>query len=107
VTQPLVQFTNLDASLSQCKVLHDLSWQLRPGENWAVLGGNGAGKSTFLRLLRGDLWPDPNCGTRTYGFNGRATSSPIRAKEQFALVSAEQQTKYRRKEWSLSGAKRC
>ena len=27
------------------------TWRLRAGEHWAVLGGNGAGKSTFLRQV--------------------------------------------------------
>jgi molybdate transport system ATP-binding protein len=35
-------------------VLSDLDFTLRRGERVAVLGANGAGKSTFLRLLAGD-----------------------------------------------------
>jgi iron complex transport system ATP-binding protein len=34
------------------------SWRLAPGEIWAVLGVNGAGKSTFLRTLAGLLAPE-------------------------------------------------
>ena len=35
----------------------DVNWQLRRGEHWAVFGANGAGKSSFLKLLYGDLAP--------------------------------------------------
>jgi molybdate transport system ATP-binding protein len=38
-------------------VLRDLDWQLREGEHWAVFGANGSGKSSFLKLLYGDLSP--------------------------------------------------
>lgn len=38
-------------------VLAHLDWQLRRGEHWAICGENGAGKSSFLRMLYGDLVP--------------------------------------------------
>lgn len=37
--------------------VHDLSLTLRPGEKVAVLGNNGAGKSTFFLLCNGVLRP--------------------------------------------------
>ena len=40
-------------------VLRDISWRLRPGERWALLGDNGAGKTQLLKLLSGDVWPTP------------------------------------------------
>ncbi|WP_128543718.1 ATP-binding cassette domain-containing protein [Larkinella soli] len=36
-------------------VLNHLNWSLLPGENWAVLGATGSGKSTFLDALAGRL----------------------------------------------------
>lgn len=39
-------------------ILHDVSFTLPAGRNIAVLGRNGAGKSTFLRLIAGTLRPD-------------------------------------------------
>src|SRR5258708_35585337 len=40
-------------------VLRGISWTLRPGERWALVGDNGAGKTQLLKLLSGDVWPTP------------------------------------------------
>jgi molybdate transport system ATP-binding protein len=49
--------TNVDLYVEYRAVLRGLNWQLRSGEHWAVYGANGAGKSSFLKLLYGDLSP--------------------------------------------------
>ena len=41
------------------RVVHDrLSWIVRRGERWCVMGKNGAGKSTLLKMIAGVLPPD-------------------------------------------------
>ena len=91
-------------ALNGHRVLHDLNWTLRRGENWAVLGSNGAGKSTFLRLLRGEVWPAPvDGGRRIYSWNGQPTESAIGVKRRMMLVSAELQQRYARQhEWQMT-----
>lgn len=37
----------------QTPILQDFSWQLQPGESWAVVGASGIGKTTLLYLLAG------------------------------------------------------
>jgi ATPase subunit of ABC transporter with duplicated ATPase domains len=39
------------------RVLDDVTWRLAPGERVGVVGANGAGKSTVLRLLSGEQQP--------------------------------------------------
>src|SRR5260370_18411079 len=39
--------------------LREISWRLRPGEPWALLGDNGAAKTHLANLLTGDVWPTP------------------------------------------------
>ncbi|MEU0227006.1 ATP-binding cassette domain-containing protein [Streptomyces sp. NPDC006284] len=38
-------------------ILDGIDWTVRPGEHWALLGANGAGKTTVLRLLGALMHP--------------------------------------------------
>lgn len=35
------------------RILQDVSWEVRPGENWCVLGPNGCGKTSLINLITG------------------------------------------------------
>lgn len=39
-------------------IIQDFSYEFAPGDRLGVIGGNGAGKSTFLNLITGRLEPD-------------------------------------------------
>ncbi len=92
-------------------VLRHLSWRLKPGERWALLGDNGAGKTQLLKLLSGDVWPTPggprsprrtrpHAAGRWYRV-GRSPVDLIEAKSRIAYVGAELQDKYARYGWNL------
>ncbi len=85
-------------------VLRDISWSLHPGERWALLGDNGAGKTQLLKLLSGDVWPTPvgrfGGRQRSYQLGGRPVEL-IEAKPRIAYIGAEQQDKYARYGWNL------
>ncbi len=55
---PVLQVRNLDASYGNLQVLFDVNFEVRRGETLALLGTNGAGKSTVLRAVSGLLMPD-------------------------------------------------
>jgi iron complex transport system ATP-binding protein len=42
-------------------LLRDVSWQVRQGERWIVLGANGSGKTTLLRIA--SMYLHPSTGT--------------------------------------------
>lgn len=44
-------------SFGPVQVLHDISLTLRPGEVHALIGENGAGKSTAMKIMSGYLEP--------------------------------------------------
>ncbi len=87
-------------------VLNDVTWRLQPGEQWALIGDNGAGKTQLLKLLSGDVWPTPR-GSDKGGGGGRHYEvgllpvDLIEAKSRIAYVGAEQQDKYARYGWNL------
>jgi len=55
--QPLVALRGVDAGYGRRKVLRDLSLAVYPGEFVALVGDNGAGKSTVARIIAGVLRP--------------------------------------------------
>jgi molybdate transport system ATP-binding protein len=88
-------------------VLRDITWQVRPGERWALLGDNGAGKTQLLKLLSGDVWPTPPSRFpadqepgRIYRKGGRAVDL-LDAKARMAYIGGERQDKYARYGWNL------
>ena len=38
-------------------LIDDVSWTVRAGERWALLGPNGSGKTTLLKVVGSALWP--------------------------------------------------
>jgi iron complex transport system ATP-binding protein len=54
---PVLDITNLTILRDRVPILTDLSWRVMPGEHWALLGGNGSGKTSLLSALAGYLMP--------------------------------------------------
>jgi len=48
----------LGKSYTGVRALHDVSFSLEPGEIRGICGENGAGKSTFVKILMGIIQPD-------------------------------------------------
>lgn len=86
----LIRVRKASVYLGRKKILHGLDWQMNAAENWAVLGRNGAGKSTFLKLIAGDLHPAR--GGRIEHFDHPDTLWKIR--RRIGWVSADFQAAY-------------
>ncbi len=81
--------------------LRNISLRLNAGERWALIGGNGAGKTQLLKLLGTDVWPTPTGReTRTYSL-GTSPVDLIAAKQRIAYIGAELQDKYALYGWDL------
>jgi iron complex transport system ATP-binding protein len=55
--EPLIELDRVGYRQQAAEILTDVSWTLRRGERWAVLGPNGCGKTTLLRIACGYVWP--------------------------------------------------
>ena len=82
-------------------VLRDLKWRIRSGQRWALLGANGTGKTQLLKLIAGDVWPQPRPGTqRVYHWHGERSLEPLGVKEEIAYLGAERQDRYEHYGWN-------
>ena len=48
------ELKNVTVQYGEQKILDNLTWTVKPKQNWWIKGPNGAGKSTLLSLLTGD-----------------------------------------------------
>lgn len=56
--ESIIQIAHLNKSFGEVKAVQDLSFQVKHGELFAFLGVNGAGKSTTISILCGQLRAD-------------------------------------------------
>lgn len=63
MNEQCIQVKNLTKSFSGRKVINDLSFEVYKGEVFALLGHNGAGKSTTIDLILGLKSPDEGNAT--------------------------------------------
>jgi len=81
----VIEFEQLTKQYGDVVAVDGLSLQVQPGEVYALLGANGAGKTTALRCLATLL--RPTAGTaRVAGCDVRA--APIAARSQLGFLSA-------------------
>ena len=64
--QKIIHVKDLNKSFSGIKALDNIQFDLYPGEVHALMGENGAGKSTFMKILMGLILPDSG----SINFNG-------------------------------------
>lgn len=83
------------------RILRDLNWRIRPGQHWVLQGANGAGKTQLLKLIAGDVWPQPlPAARRVYRVRGAVNDEPLGVKERIAYLGAERQDRYEHYRWN-------
>ncbi|WP_373702215.1 ABC-F family ATP-binding cassette domain-containing protein [Weissella soli] len=68
----MLTVSNVSVAFSGKKLYDDVNLKFTPGNTYGVIGANGAGKSTFLKVLEGKL--APTTGTVSMDTNERMSS---------------------------------
>jgi len=87
---PVIEAEKLCVTRSGKSVLKDVTFDVAPGEVFALLGGNGAGKSTTLLALLGFLKPSSGA----VRVNGRPVSEDVAAARRAIAYLPEAATLY-------------
>ena len=64
MNKEVFRLENISAKLDGSTVIHDISFTINEGEICALIGENGAGKSTSMRILCGRYFQ--SCGSHLY-----------------------------------------
>ncbi|MEM9654166.1 MAG: ATP-binding cassette domain-containing protein [Actinomycetota bacterium] len=93
--QPIIELVDVAVVLDGRKILGPLSFRAKPGERWVVLGPNGGGKSTLMRVA--SLAQHPSEGTvRVLGHElGRVDIRELRARVGVSSASLVDQLRGR------------
>ncbi len=68
----MITVTNVSLQFSDRKLFDDVNIKFIPGNCYGLIGANGAGKSTFLKILAGDI--QPSTGNVSMGPDERLTT---------------------------------
>jgi ATPase subunit of ABC transporter with duplicated ATPase domains len=75
----MLQATNIALSYGKRVIFKDVNIKFTHGNCYGLIGANGAGKSTFLRILAGQKEPDKGDGVhRSQGADRRAPAGSVR-----------------------------
>ncbi|CAO3636697.1 unnamed protein product [Cunninghamella blakesleeana] len=85
----IITLNNINVVYSGKKILDNISWNVKRGDRWVLLGPNGSGKTTLLSLLTGDH-PQAYANDLSLFGRPRGTGESIwEIKQKIGLVSPE------------------
>lgn len=96
----MITFDEVNIQKGDRTVLENINWQAKNGESWAIIGGNGSGKSTFLEAIAGKIFPAKGKITRPdhsdiafvakdYSFNRIVQAATQYYQQRFNSMDAE------------------
>ena len=92
----MITVTNLSLNFSGQNLFSDVNLKFTSGNCYGVIGANGAGKSTFLKILSGeidsttgDVSIDPNCRMSEMCIRDRQKALKHRMNRIYAVFLAE------------------
>ncbi len=87
---PLIELDRACVVRGQVRVLHELSLRIDQGQHTAILGPNGCGKSSFIKLITRELYPlAQGDGRVPVKVLGQSRWQVDRLRTQLGIVSAD------------------
>lgn len=87
---PLIELDRACVIRGQVRVLHDLSLRISQGQHTALLGPNGCGKSSFIKLITRELYPLAHAdGTVAVRVLGQNRWQVDRLRSQLGIVTGD------------------
>lgn len=87
----VLELDDVNRRIDGFEILHDLTWTVRTGEHWVVLGPNGSGKTTAARIASLRLHPTSG-SVRVLGVElGRADIRPLLGRVGYAAAALADQ----------------
>jgi ATP-binding cassette subfamily F protein uup len=85
---PLITLDHIAIAFGHEPLLDDASLVVDPGERVAVIGRNGTGKSTLLRILAGEVAPDAGAVWRAPGFSAAHLAQDVALTSEQSVFEA-------------------
>jgi iron complex transport system ATP-binding protein len=89
---PLIELSNVTVQRGDNLVLHDVTLSVAQGEHVAILGPNGCGKSTLIKLISRDLYPKLKQEPWHLRLLGRETWHILELRSHLGIVSNDWMT---------------
>jgi molybdate transport system ATP-binding protein len=92
----LIAMNNVTVKYGRTTALDKVNWTMRTGQNWAILGPNGCGKTTLLNLITTDNLQAYANEIYLFGKRRGSGESIWDIKERIGMMSSEFQIRYRK-----------
>jgi len=88
-TEPLIELDRATVVRGETTVLDQLSLRIALGQNTALLGPNGCGKSTFIKLINRELYPLARQGQAPVKVFGQDRWNVAQLRTRLGLVTSD------------------
>lgn len=88
-SDPILDVDQLQLRRGPVRLLEEVTWRVRRGEHWVILGPNGCGKTSLLKVLMGFMTPSSG-GISIFGHHYGATDWR-EVRKRVSLVSSSLQ----------------
>ncbi len=97
IPEVLIEMEDTTVQYGDQVVLDHVNWTMKRGENWAILGSNGSGKSTIVKLILGDQLQGYANSISLFGKPKGSGETLWEIKKYIGVISPEFQLQYRKR----------